>query len=324
MNRTINGNRYFNMDCINGCRQHIATGSVDLIITDPPYGINGDQLHRHYNRKEYYVTDGYIEVPLENYNAFSHGWIKEAERILKPNGQIYIFSGYTNLYHILDALRTTSMQEINHLIWKYNFGVFTRNKYISSHYHILYYEKPGTNRRAFNTECRYGLHEKDDNGGSLNYRDREDVWLINRDYKPGRHKNKNELPRDLLIKLIQYSSQEGDQVCDLFMGGFSTAIAAVGLNRNFTGFERSKPIYERHVKEMAAIQKGFLLPLLRKPDITILENQNKPWTDAECDRLFNRYVSLREAKKTQKESLAILTKEFGRGYWALMKRITKL
>jgi site-specific DNA-methyltransferase (adenine-specific) len=320
---TVNGNRYFNMDCIKGCQKYIADESIDLIVTDPPYGIHGDQLHKHYNRKEEYVTEGYIEVPFENYNAFSHGWIREAERILKPNGQIYILSGYTNLYHILDAFRATSLREINHLIWKYNFGVFTKNKYISSHYHILYYEKPGKGRRTFNTECRFGLQEKDNNNGSLNYQDREDVWLVNRDYKPGRSKNKNELPQELLIRLIQYSSNEEDMVCDLFMGGFSTAKAAIGLRRNFTGFELAKPVFEQRVKEMASIQKGFLLSVLRKPEIKIMENQNKPWTESERDHLFSRYSSLRDEKRTQRESLAILSEEFGRGYWALMKLLAK-
>jgi site-specific DNA-methyltransferase (adenine-specific) len=322
MNLTINGNRYFNMDCISGCQKYIADNTVDLIITDPPYGINGDRLHKHYNRKEAYVTDGYIEIPQEEYPAFSHAWIGEAERILKPAGQLYLFSGYTNLYHILDALHRTGLQGINHLIWKYNFGVFTKNKYISSHYHILYYEKPGNRKRTFNTECRFGLQEKDDSNGSLNYQDREDVWRINREYKPGQSKNKNELPMALLIKLMQYSSNAGDLVCDLFMGGFSTAKVAVGLNRRFVGFERSQPIFKQRIQEMRMLASGYLLPDLRKPEMKVWKNQKKPWTDAEKRQLFKRYAALREEMKTQKECLAILSAEFGRGYWALVKLLT--
>jgi site-specific DNA-methyltransferase (adenine-specific) len=311
------------MDCISGCQKYIFDGSIDLIITDPPYGIEGDQLHILYNRKEEYVTEDYAEVPLEKYNAFSHAWIKEADRILKPGGQIYIISGYTNLYHILDALRGTSFQEINHLIWKYNFGVFTNNKYISSHYHILYYEKPGNCKRIFNTECRFGLLEKNKNNGSLNYQDREDVWLINREYKPGKIKNKNELPLQLLQKIIQYSSNEGDLLCDLFLGGFSTAKAAVALNRHFVGFELSKPIFRQRIMEMESIEAGYLLQALRKPEIKVLKNQNKPWLEAEKNRFLKRYATLREEKKTQKDALAILGNEFGRGYWSLMKMLAK-
>lgn len=318
---TINGNRFFNEDCILGCQRHLADESVDLIITDPPYGIGGGQLHKHYNRDEQYVVDGYVEAPAK-YGEFSQRWIREAERVLKPNGQIYIVSGYTHLYEVLGALRATSLQEINHIIWKYNFGVYTRTKYVSSHYHILYYEKPGHGKRTFNLECRYGLQEKTANGGSLNYRDREDVWVINREYKPGRLKNKNELPVKLLIKMILYSSHEGDLVCDPFLGGFSTARVAIGLNRRFVGFEISSPIFKAKTAEMEQLSPGDLLETLRVPESNPLPNQGKSWSDADIQRLLARYAELRRAPKTKKETLRILTTEFGRGRWAI-ERILK-
>ena len=319
---TINGNRFFNEDCIPGLRRHLADESVDLIITDPPYGIGGGQLHKHYNRDEQYVVGGYVEVPAAEYGEFSRRWIREAERVLKPNGQIYIVSGYTHLYDVLGALRATSLQEINHIIWKYNFGVYTRTKYVSSHYHILYYEKPGSGKRAFNLECRYGLQEKTANGGSLNYRDREDVWVINREYKPGRLKNKNELPIALLSKMILYSSHEGDLICDPFLGGFSTARVAIGLNRRFVGFEISTPIFTAKIAEMQQLSPGDLLETLRVPESNPLPNQGKSWSDADIRRLLARYAELRRAPKTKKETLRILTAEFGRGRWAI-ERILK-
>ena len=167
-----------NVDCVAGAREHLADGSVDLIITDPPYGIDGDLLDKHYNRDESHVVGGYIEVPAEAYPEFSRNWIREAARVLRPGGSLYLVSGYSQLRHVLNALAETDLVEVNHLIWKYNFGVFTRRKYISSHYHILYYEKPG-GRRAFDMGCRFGPDERDGAGGSLNYQDREDVWVIN-------------------------------------------------------------------------------------------------------------------------------------------------
>ena len=54
------GNRFFNGDCVEGARRHLPDGSVDLIVTDPPYGIGGDRLHKHYNRSEEFVVDGYV------------------------------------------------------------------------------------------------------------------------------------------------------------------------------------------------------------------------------------------------------------------------
>lgn len=308
----------YNENCITGCVKHIEDNSVDLIITDPPYGIDGDTLHKHYNRNEEYVLDGYVEISKEKYSEFSKKWISQAERILKPGGSIYIISGYTNLLDILIPLRNSKLKEINHIIWKYNFGVYTKKKYVSSHYHILFYEKPGGNR-TFNINSRFGLMEKTDKGGSLNYKDREDVWIINREYKPGQVKNKNELPTQLLIKLIQYSSNEGDTVCDLFLGSFSTMKIAVGLNRNALGFELSKTAFNHQLKEMKKIIPGNISPMLRIPEKDSLSNQGKKWADDDINNLLARYKEIKNSTQSKKAVIEILSKEFGRGRFSIEK-----
>ena len=311
-----NRNVFYNQDCIAGCKEHFDDASVDLIITDPPYGIHGDQLHKHYNRKEDFVLHGYVEVPAEEYGEFSRKWIQQAERVLKPGGCLYIVSGYTNLFSILKALRETQLEELNHIIWKYNFGVYTKTKYVSSHYHILFYKKPGK-PHTFNTYARYGALEKDGDGGRLNYQDREDVWVINREYKPGRVKNKNELPTPLLAKMIRYSSNEGDLVCDLFLGGFSTAKVAIGLNRFATGFEISRPAYDHQIKEIDKVIPGGLLAEVKKPLGPNLHNQGKPWTDAEKQQVYQRFRALSGRFKTKKAVIDQLSREFGRGRFSL-------
>jgi site-specific DNA-methyltransferase (adenine-specific) len=313
---------FFNGDGITGARQNIKDNSVDLIITDPPYGINGNNLHLHYNRNEALVVDGYVEVPQSEYEKFSLDWIHEAERILKPGGAIYIISGYTNLYYILHALRENKLKEVNHIIWKYSFGVFTSKKYVSSHYHILYYEKPGGSR-TFNVEARFGLKEEFETGRSKNYYDREDVWTIPRQYKPRKIKNKNELPDELLIKLLQYSSNEGDLVCDFFLGGFSTARIAIGLNRKIIGFEISPSIFEQKIGEIEKIEPGELLPILNIPIINNPKNQGKSWSQEDCSKLLERYDELTSEGKLKKEIMKVLQQEFKRGYWAIDKALKK-
>jgi len=316
MSQVVHGCTFHNTDCIKGARTHLDDDSVDLIITDPPYGIDGDKLHRHYNRNELHVVDGYVEIPSDEYPRFSREWIGEAERILRPGGQIYVISGYSNLVHILNALQETKLQEINHIIWKYNFGVYTKRKFVSSHYHILYYAKPGR-RRTFNLQCRYGLKERDASGGSLNYRDREDVWLIDRQYKPGQQKNKNELPDELLIKMIQYSSNEGDLICDLFLGGFSTARVAVGLNRRATGFEVSDEIFSHGIGTLSEIEPGYLCDTLRVPDAGQPKNQGKRWTEREIQHLLERFRQIKDAGHTKKDAVKELCAEFERGRFSI-------
>lgn len=320
----IAGNAYILGDAVQACREHIPGGTVDLIITDPPYGINGGSLHKHYNRDENYVLDGYIEIPAADYQQFSLDWIREAERVLRPGGQIYIVSGYTRLYEILHALRQTGLTELNHLIWKYNFGVHTRRKFISSHYHILLYAKPPLAQLTFALDCRYGLEERDAQGGSLNYRDREDVWIINREYKQGRAKNKNELPAALLIKMLQYSSREGDLVLDPFLGGFTTARACIGLGRRVIGCELSPTAFEHGLKLVRALQPGFLLPELRRPAGRRLLRRGSSWSEDERQKLLREYLALRAAGNNKREAVAVLTGRFQRGRLALERALRSL
>ena len=54
----------YNQSCVEGMREHVTNDSIDLIFTDPPYGIKGDELDVHYHRDESKVVPGYIDVPL--------------------------------------------------------------------------------------------------------------------------------------------------------------------------------------------------------------------------------------------------------------------
>lgn len=310
-------NKFYNEDAITGARAQIAKNSVDLIITDPPYGIEGDTLHKHYNRDEKFVVDGYVEVSKSQYAQFSERWIVEAERILKPGGSMYVVSGYTNLGDILNGLKKTSLREVNHIIWKYNFGVHTTRKFVSSHYHVLLYEKPNS-RRTFHPHVRFGPAERDEKFGSLNYQDREDVWVINREYKPGEIKNKNELPTELLIKMMQYSSNDGDVVADLFLGGFSTAKVAIGLKRYATGFELNKKMFDYQVKKIQEIEPGYLLPTLRVPQGRNLLNAGKPWSKDDITKACKQYNSLYKQIGSKRRALEQVAEAFGRGYFSVL------
>ena len=222
--------RIYNEDCIEGMRDRFSDNSVDLIVTDPPYGIEGHKLDKHYNRDESTVVPGYEEVSLEEYYDFSEEWISECARILKKSGSAYFISGYTNLSDVLNAIKKTNLITVNHLIWKFSFPVYTTKKYVSTHYHILYCVKPPEKNKTFNTFCRF-------NGTKESYHDRMDVFEIKRKYKPGQIKNKNQLPESLVEKLIDYSSNEGDIVFDPFLGGFTTAVVAQRMERIPAGFE---------------------------------------------------------------------------------------
>jgi site-specific DNA-methyltransferase (adenine-specific) len=233
-------------DCIQGMRDNIPDNSIDLVFTDPPYGIEGDKLDAHYNRDESFVVPGYIDVPKKDYALFSEQWIGEAERCLRPGGSLYIVSGYTNLIDVLNALHQTSLIEVNHLVAEYTFGVNTSKKWVSSHYHVLYWVKPPKAKVTFRSNCRF-TDSKD------SYHDRVSVQMLSRDYKPGQVKNKNQLSEDFITKFVQYSSEPGDSVLDPFLGGFTTARVAKRMGRVPYGFEANINAYDAFLPTVAAV-----------------------------------------------------------------------
>jgi site-specific DNA-methyltransferase (adenine-specific) len=213
-------NTIYYEDCIEGIPKRLSSNSIDLIIADPPFGIEFVGLNALYNRKKEYVVKGYSEISKEDYVDFTNKWIKAIYPVLKETGSAYIFSGWTNLKDVLIAIDNAGFVTINHIIWKYQFGVFTKHKFVTSHYHILFVVK-NAKKYFFNKVDHYP----------------EDVWEIKREYLKHKKKNTTKLPDELVEKLLNYSSKPGDLVLDPFMGNGTTAVACTKLNRNYIGFE---------------------------------------------------------------------------------------
>jgi len=217
----------------------VPDGTVDLIVTDPPFAIDFKAQRQNYNRTGSNVLEGYREIPEEEYGEFTRRWIAEAERVIAPTGSMYIFSGWNRLRDILEGIDEAGLTTINHLIWKYQFGVFTKKKYVTSHYHILFVVKD-PKRYTFNKIDHYP----------------EDVWVINREYWKGRKKTPTKLPAELVKKILCYSSNPGDLVLDPFLGSGTVAVVALQEGRHFLGFEV--------VPEYCAFARAALSPRIGK------------------------------------------------------------
>ena len=151
---------------------------------------------------------------------------------------MYVFSGWTNLKDILNAIDAVGFLTINHLIWKYQFGVFTKRKYVTSHYHILFLAK-SRKKYKFNKVENYP----------------EDVWIINREYWTGKIKTPTKLPIQLVKKILLFSSDEGDIVFDPFLGSGTVAVVAKMLGRYFLGFEIVPEYCEFAKERVSRIQR---------------------------------------------------------------------
>jgi site-specific DNA-methyltransferase (adenine-specific) len=183
-------------------------GSVDLIITDPPFGIDFDGKASNYNRNPDNVYNVYRELNLNNIPSI----VYQFNRILKPYGSLWIVMGWNNLY-LWELFSQGYFNQIGHVIWKYQFGVYTKRKPVTSHYHLLVYTK-NNNHWTWN---RQGYDE--------------DVWIINRPYQKGGLKYPNKLPDEVAKQMIIRSSNEGDIVYDPFTGSGTIPKVARELGR---------------------------------------------------------------------------------------------
>lgn len=244
-------NQIWNLDC-RDAMPYFEDGCVNAIVTDIPFGLGFTGRADNYNRKSRNVIGKYVDVEPRKYPEFCKTWVGMAKRLLSDDGSMFIFSGWTNLHHVLNALDYYNLLPlVNHIIWKYPFGVVTKRRFVSSHYHCLYVCKDDKKRQFFRN-CRF----KD---GKLRYADMEDVWNIKKEYWQGRMKTPNKMPEEIIRKILAYSTKKGDLVLDPFLGSGQTALIAGKMGRRFLGFEIVEK-YHRFATKRLIKEKLLVVP----------------------------------------------------------------
>ncbi|MBS7626786.1 site-specific DNA-methyltransferase [Candidatus Bathyarchaeota archaeon] len=199
---------------------------ADLIFADPPFGIGFKGNLQTYNRTPDSLS--YVDVPKEKYSEFIRDLAEWSYSNLKNSGSMWLLSGWNNLRLVLDAVEDVGFKQINHCIWKYQFGVFTRRRFTTSHYHLLLLVKDERNY-VFNKPEHYS----------------EDVWYIKRPYHHGEKTAGNELPEELIERCIRTSSNEGDLVVDPCLGSGTTMKVSMQTGRRCIGIEINTALEER-------------------------------------------------------------------------------
>lgn len=202
---------------------------ADLIFADPPFGIGFKGNLQTYHRTPDALS--YVEVPREEYPEFIYSLLEWAYNTLKDDGSMWLLSGWNNLRVVLDAVEDVGFIQLNHCIWRYQFGVFTRRRFTTSHYHLLLLIKD-ENNYTFNKPEHYA----------------EDVWYIKRPYQHGIRTAGNELPEELVEKCIYTSSNKGDLVVDPVLGSGTTMKVCLRMGRRCVGIEIN-PALEVRIRE---------------------------------------------------------------------------
>lgn len=199
--------KIYNQDSLAGLRG-IPNSSIDLIVTDPPYGINFTKGYKSGSKELVHGDDGFSVM------FFLDEMLKEFRRVLKPDSAVYIFTRFDVMPYWWLKLKNY-FDAKNQIIWfKGGGGMGDLYGNFSFNYESIMY-------------CTYGKHKlRGKRDGS--------VWQVG---KCKQEYHETQKPVELIEKIIEHSSDEGMVVLDPFMGSGTTAIACMNLNRQFVGFE---------------------------------------------------------------------------------------
>ena len=213
-------------DCLE-LTKNIPDGSVDLVLTDPPYGMAFKSNHR---------KEKYNEIQNDKSLEWLERYISECYRVLKNNSAIYCFCSWHNVDVFKQAIEK-KFKIKNILIWeKNNTSMGDLKASYAPKYEMIIFAHKG--RKLLNG-FRYA-----------------DIIKANR---TGNKLHPTEKPVELLKTFICNSSDENAVVFDGFMGSGSTGVACVNTNRRFIGIELDEGYFniakERIGKEIIAKQK---------------------------------------------------------------------
>ena len=215
----------YNADCIKGLEYMINNNIyADLIITDPPYGINYSSNYR--KKSELKGSKG-IKNDVDN-TAMIEKSLTLANHVLNENSHIYIFSKWNKCIDLIRIIKDNGWQLKNRLIWaKNNWSMGDlRGAYANQYETILFAQK---GRRPLNRIDGKTRHP--------------DILRFDR-VSGNEQLHAHQKPQDLIEFLIQKSSLENETVLDLFAGVNTVAKAADKLKRNCISFEIDKITYD--------------------------------------------------------------------------------
>lgn len=213
----------YNMDTIELMRT-MEDGSVDSIITDPPYNIS---------RNNNFATMGRAGIDFGEWDKEFDliSWIKVAEPLLKKGGNIVIFNDWKNMSHITKALEDNGFEVKDLIRWKKtNAMPRNRDRRFITDYEVAVWAVKKGGKWTFNRLSE--TYEIPEIAGGLTPKSEK----IN-----GGHPTQK--PTYVMRWLIERLTNERDIVLDPFMGSGTTGVACKELNREFIGVELDENYY---------------------------------------------------------------------------------
>ncbi len=235
----------------------------DLIFADPPYFLSNDGITCQ-SGKMVSVNKGIWDKSMgfEEDVKFTNAWLKACRRILTKNGSIWISGTLHAIYKVGYLLEKNDYDLINDIVWyKPNAPPNLSCKYFThSHELLLWARKSDKSRHTFNYEkMKFWNNPKD----KLKNKDKQmrSVWSIpllpKAEKEFGKHPTQK--PIELLNRIVNSSSNEGDWILDPFIGSGTTGIVCSALNRKFIGIDNNKEYLDLAIKRFKDKTKKGLL-----------------------------------------------------------------
>jgi modification methylase len=227
-------------DCV-AAMARLPAGSVDMIFADPPYNLQlGGDLFRPEGGLVAAVDDDWDKFSsFAAYDEFTRAWLKEARRILKPNGTLWVIGSYHNIYRVGAALQDEGYWILNDIVWRKSNPMtnFRGTRFTNAHETLIWASRSEDSRYTFNYRAMKALNDE--------LQMRSD-WLLpicsggERVKDGGAKAHPTQKPESLLYRVLLACTNPGDVVLDPFFGTGTTGAVARRLGRHWIGIEREK------------------------------------------------------------------------------------
>lgn len=223
-------------------------GCFDCIFADPPYFLSNGGITCHAGRMvKVDKGDWDKSRGAEINHEFNTEWLKRCQRVLKPNGTIWVTGTSHVIFSVGYAMQQLGMKILNDIAWeKPNPPPNLSCRYFThSTETILWAAKNAASKHVFNYK-----QMREAAGG----KQMKSVWRIAAPTTPEKKfgKHPTQKPVALVERCLLASTHAGEFVLDPFSGGGTTAVASAKTNRCCLGVELESKHIEMSIRRLAS------------------------------------------------------------------------
>lgn len=208
-------------------------GYFDVVFADPPYFLSNGGITCHAGRMvKVDKGDWDKSMGFELNHEFTMQWLKRCQRLLKPNGTLWVTGTQHIIFSAGAAMQELGFKILNVITWEkpnpppnLSCRYFTHSTEL-----VIWAAKNARSRHVFNYRAM-----REANGG----KQMKSVWRIKSPSKEEKRFGKHpaQKPLALVERCLLASSRPGDRVLDPFAGIGTTAVAALRQDRVSIGID---------------------------------------------------------------------------------------